>query len=291
MDWNDLKFFLAVAQGKSLSAAAQTLGVSPSTVSRRLDALEQALQVPLFRPHRDGYDLTDAGQSLVSAAEQAGARMLVFERNARETGDDLSGPVRIEAPELLGQDILMPALIRFMETYPRIRIELRGAVQPVRLAAEEADIVLRLVRPTRGNYRIKKVGSIRFGLYASSDYVRQHGTAQTADELNRHRVIGWTEDLGFLTMATWLRDLAPGLRPSLRLNSFSAQVEAVRKGAGWAVLPEFVARSAEFVRGLEGVPPLEAELWLLTHEQAQALPRVKLVRDCIIAALHKGVLP
>lgn len=150
MDWNDLKFFLALAQGKSLSAAAQTLDVSPSTVSRRIEALERALQVQLFRPHRDGYDLTEAGQGLVPAAEQAGAQMRVFERNARETGDDLAGPVRIEAPELLGQEVLLPALAGFMAAYPRIRIELRGAVQPVRLAAEEADIVLRLVRPSRG---------------------------------------------------------------------------------------------------------------------------------------------
>ncbi|WP_425452674.1 LysR family transcriptional regulator [Paracoccus lutimaris] len=286
-----MKFFLAVAQGKSLSAAAQSLGVSPSTVSRRLDALEQALQVQLFRPHRDGYELTEVGQGLVSAAEQAGARMQVFERNARETGDDLSGPVRIEAPELLGQEILLPALIGFMETYPRIRVELRGAVQPVRLAAEEADIVLRLVRPTQGNYRIKKIASIRFALYASTDYVRRHGTPQMPEDLHRHRVVGWTDDLAFLTMATWLGGHIPGLRPSLRLNSFSAQVEAVRKGAGWAVLPEFIASPADFVRGLEGLPSLNADLWLLVHEQAQTLPRVKLVRDCIVAALRGWLRP
>ncbi len=286
MDWNDLKFFLALAQGKSLSAAAQTLDVSPSTVSRRIEALERALQVQLFRPHRDGYDLTEAGQGLVPAAEQAGAQMRVFERNARETGDDLAGPVRIEAPELLGQEVLLPALAGFMAAYPRIRIELRGAVQPVRLAAEEADIVLRLVRPSRGNYRIRKIGAISFGLYASADHVAQHGTPRTADELHQHRVVGWTEDLAFLTMAGWLEGHCPGLRPALRLTSFAAQVEAVRHGAGWAVLPDFIARPAGFLPGLQALPPLVTDLWLLVHEQAQALPRVRLVRECVATTLQ-----
>lgn len=285
MDWNDLKFFLALAQGKSLSAAAQTLGVSPSTVSRRIEALEQALQVQLFRPHRDGYGLTEIGRDLVPAAEQAGTRMRVFERNARETGDDLAGSVRVDAPELLGQEILLPALTGFMATYPQIRIELRGAVQPVRLAAEEADIVIRLVRPSQGNYRIRKVGSIRFGLYASPHYVREHGVPRNPDDLDRHRIIGWTEDLAFLTMAVWLTRHCPGARPTLRLTSFAAQFEAVRNGAGWAVLPDFIALPAGFLPALEDLPPLAADLWLLVHEQAQALRRVKLVRECIAAAL------
>lgn len=291
MDWNDLKFFLALEQGKSLSAAGQSLGVSPSTVSRRIEALEQGLQVQLFRPHRDGYDLTEAGAALVPAAEQAGVQMRLFQRNAQEAGDGLAGSVRIEAPELLAQDILLPALTGFMAAHPQIRIDLHGAVQPVRLAAEEADIVLRLVRPARGNYRMSKVGTIRFGLYASADHVRQHGLPQTADDLHRHATVGWVEELGFLTMATWLAGLAPGLRPALRLSSFSAQCAAVSNGAGWAVLPDFIAGPAKFVPALETLPPLTADLWLLIHEQALTVPRVKLVRDCIASALHGRFAP
>jgi DNA-binding transcriptional LysR family regulator len=289
MDWNDLKFFLALAQGKSLSAAAQTLGVSPSTVSRRIDALEQVLQAELFRPHRDGYALSEAGQALVPEAERAGAQMRIFERNARETGDDLAGPVRIEAPELLGQEVLLPALIGIMVSYPRIRIELRTAVQPAHLGAEEADIVIRLVRPSHGNYRIRKVGAIRFGLYASSTYVEQHGKPQGPDDLIGHQVIGWVEDLRFLTMADWLASHCPGVRPSLRLTSFAAQVEAVRMDAGWAVLPDFIARPAGFLPGLESVEPLTSDLWLLIHEQAP--PRVRLVHKHLTETLRAKFCP
>ncbi len=286
MDWNDLKYFLALAQGKSLSAAGLTLGVSPSTVSRRIEALEQALDVPLFRPHRDGYDLTEAGHDLLPDAEQAGVQMRVFERTARNSGDDLAGRVRIDAPELLGHDVLMPALIDLMAAHPRLGIDLRSAVQPVRLAAEEADIVLRLVRPSQGNYRMRKLGAIRFGLYASPDHARHHGIPETPRDLHRHQVIGWTEDHEFLTMAAWLSSHCAGLHPGLRLTSLTAQLEAVRRGAGWAVLPEFIARPAGFQPGLESLPQLVSDLWLLVHERTQALRRVQLVRDCLIACLQ-----
>lgn len=286
MDWNDLKFFLALAQGKSLSAAAAQLGVSPSTVSRRIEALELALHAQLFRPHRDGYDLTEAGLGLVPAAELAAAQMRVFARNAEESGNDLAGPVRIEAPELLGQEVLLPAVVRLMQDHPALRIELRSSVLPVRLALEEADLILRLVRPSKGNYRMRKLGVIRFGLYASPDYIRRHGTPLRPEDLHRHRMIGWTEEQRFLTMASWLERLCPGLRPSLRLMSFAAQMEAVRNHAGWAVLPAFAAVPAGFLPALTDVPQLAPDLWLLCHEQSQSLPRVKLARDYLIAALR-----
>lgn len=286
MDWNDLKFFLSLAQAKSLSAAATQLGVSPSTVSRRIEALEQALQVKLFRPQRDGYDLTEAGQSLVPAAERAGTQMRIFERNAGESSDDLAGPVRIDAPELLGQDMVLPAMVRLMDDHPAIRIDLRSSVRPVRLAAEEADLVLRLVRPGQGNYVMRKIGAIRFGLYASPGYVRRQGTPGRPGDLHRHRVVGWTDDLRFLTMAAWLESLCPGLRPSLRLMSLAAQIEAVRNDAGWAVLPDFAAVPAGLVPGLTDAPPLAPDLWLLTHAQSQALPRVRLARDYMVGALR-----
>ncbi|MDQ7263021.1 LysR substrate-binding domain-containing protein [Paracoccus sp. PS-1] len=143
-----------------------------------------------------------------------------------------------------------------------------------------------LLHPTssQGSYRLKKMGVIRFGLYASEEYVRRNGFPDVPEDLHRHRVIGWTEDLAYLAMANWLASHCPGVRPSLRLTSFAAQVEAVRKGGGWAVLPDFIAVPAGFVLGLPDLFSPESELWLLTHAQSLALPRVKLTRDCGISA-------
>ncbi|APG95716.1 LysR family transcriptional regulator [Sinorhizobium americanum] len=175
MDWNDLKFFLAVANMGSLSAASTQLGVSPSTVSRRIEALEAGLKVKLFRPHRDGYDLTPAGRELLPGAERAEAQMRVFERTARGKDSELAGPVRINAPELLGQEVLLPRLAGFLQSHPDIRIEMHSSVRPLQLVTEQADIVLRLVRPERGNYRQRKLGHVVFGIYAAPDYIACSG--------------------------------------------------------------------------------------------------------------------
>lgn len=285
MDWNDLKFFLAVANARTLSAASSQLGVSPSTVSRRIEALEASLQVKLFRPHRDGYDLTAAGRDLLAPGERAEAQMRVFERTAREKDNDLSGPVRLDVPELLGQEILLPGLAGFLQSHPDIRIEMHSSVRPVRLTGEEADIVLRLIRPERGSYRQRKLGRVAFGMYASSSYIACHGTPASPADLHRHRVIGWTEDLRYLTMATWLEVLCPGLQPALRLSSLNAQIAAVKLGLGMAVLPSFAAETIGLLAVLQDAPRLMPDLWMLVHEQAAALPRVQLVKSALVDVL------
>lgn len=285
MDWNDLKFFLAVANARSLSAASGRLGVSTSTVSRRIEALEAALQVKLFRAHRDGYDLTPAGEDLLVPAERAEAQMRVFERTAREKDSDLAGPVRIDVPELLGQDVLLPGLAAFLAAHPGIRLEMHSSVRPVRLVGEEADIVLRLVRPQQGNYRQRRLGSLAFGVYAAPAYIARHGTPSSPGDLHAHRVIGWSEDLNYLLMVGWLERLCPGLQPAMRLSSFGAQMAAVKSGLGLAVLPAFAAEAAGFVSVLPELSPLLPDLWMLVHEQAAELPRVRLVKAAMLAAL------
>jgi DNA-binding transcriptional LysR family regulator len=285
LDWNDLRFFLAVATTGSLSGASVQLGVSPSTVSRRIAALEAALQLRLFRPGRDGYDLTEIGLKLIPAAERAEAQMHLFERGAREKEGDFAGAIRIEAPELLGQDLILPALAPFIGNHPAIQVELRSSVRSVPLASEEADIVLRLVRPEQGRYRQRRLCQVGFGLYASPEHVARHGMPESVAALQEQRVTGWTVDLRYLIMAMWLENLCPGLEPALRLSSLGAQLSAARQGLGWAVLPTFAARPAGLQAVRLGEPELAADLWMLIHEQAAALPRVRAVRDILLSAL------
>lgn len=284
MDWNDLRVFLAVAEGGSLSAAAGTLGVSPSTVSRRIETLERDLNVKLFRPHRDGYDLTEDGRSLIPVAEQAAAQMRQVERHAAEARGHLA-PVRIEAPELLAQYVLMPALRPLLQALPNLRVELRGSVRPARLITQEADIVLRLVRPERGNYRIRRLGRVKFGLYASRDHASAAGRPERPEDLHRHSVIGWTDDLDYLLMARWLASLVPTIEPALRVTTLSDQLAAVRMGIGWAVLPDFVAETEGLIPAMPDAPSLEPDLWLLTRDTGNTSEQVTLCRDAITAGL------
>ena len=283
MDWNDLRYFLAVAQSGSLSAAAVLLGVSPSTVSRRIEVLEHDLQKRLFQPHRDGYDLSAAGRDLVPAAERAAAQLRHFERSAKGAGGP-AATVVIDAPELLAQEVLLPALAPFMAAHPDIRIELRGSVQPARLASEEADLVLRLVRPEKGNYRIRKLRRIAFALYASPDHIAGVGLPRKPEDLRYHRFIGWPESLDYLLMARWLATLYPGLEPAIRLTSLTAQLSAARHGLGWAVLPDFAARPAGLVCAELQTTPLAPDLWLLMNERTGQREEVGQVREAIEAA-------
>lgn len=288
MDWNDLRFFLTVARAKSLSAASVQLGVSVSTVSRRLEALENALQVTLFRHHREGYELTKRGRELLEPAERAEANIQSFERAASSISGNPAGLVRVDAPELLGQNIILPGLASFARANPQIHLELRTNVAPVRLTAFDNDIILRLVRPAGGDYTMRKVGEIAFGLYGSADYLGRHGAPEVAQELSKHRIIGWTDEYQYLTMMQWLNRLAMDVPLALKLTSLSAQVTAVQNGYGLAVLPAFAAREAGFTRAITSVPPLAVDLWMLVHEQAKDFPRVRAVQEEILRTLEKS---
>ncbi|EJC79341.1 transcriptional regulator [Rhizobium leguminosarum bv. trifolii WSM2297] len=288
MDWNDLKYFLAVAESRSLSAASRRLGVSTSTVSRRITALEQALGVSLFRHHFDGYELTEAGMNLQMPAEQAESSLKAFERSAKDRSDTLSGIVRLDAPELLGQQILLPSLAGFMQDYPGIQLDIRSSVRPVQLATQQSDIVLRIVPPERGSYRMRSVGKVAFGLYAHRNYLEALGQPSNDRDLRSHRIIGWSEELRYLSMSVWLDELLPDLQPAMRLSSFTAQLTAVESSLGIAVLPCFAAHRTGLVPVLEDLPRLTLDLWLLVHDQAGRTPRVQIVKEHLVKILAEN---
>ncbi|OWV70870.1 transcriptional regulator [Rhizobium sp. R634] len=290
MDWNDLKFFLAVANSRSLSAAARRLGVSTSTVSRRITALEQALGSTLFRHHFDGYEMTEAGIGLLAPAETAEASLKAFERSARDSSESVSGMVRIDAPELLGQQILIPNLGGLMQDYPGIQLDIRSSVRPAPLATQQSDIALRIVPPERGSYRMRTVGKVTFGFYINRSYLELYGKPSNERDLHSHRVIGWSEDLRYLSMSIWLEEIFADCQPAMRLSSFTAQLTAVENGLGIGVLPCFAACRTDLVPVLEDVPKLTLDLWLLVQDQAARTPRFQIVKEQLIKILTENAV-
>lgn len=288
LNWNDLRFFLEVARTQSLSETARNLGVSASTVARRIDVLETALRVQLFRRHHDGYEITEVGRDLLDPAESAEAQIGLAERVTLRNHESPTETVRIDVPELIGQRILLPNLLPFTRTYPNIRLDFRSSVLPVRLRAQESDIVIRLVRPERGNYRIRQVGTVGFSFYASRAYLEARGTPQNEVDLLRHSVIGWPHDLHFLAMSTWLQRVCPDMRPTMLLDSFKAHLEGVRSDFGIAVLPHFAARQEDLVPILDDVKPLELSLWALIHERAQTSSSVGLAHEKVLSILNRA---
>jgi len=290
MNWNDLRFFLAVARSKSLSEAGRHLGVSTSTVARRIETLESALRLDLFRHHHDGYELTEAGHELVEPAETAEAQMGLVERSALRKDGELSGTVRVDVPELIGQRVLLPNLLAFSRAYPNIRLDFRSSVLPVRLRAQESDIVVRLVRPERGNYRIRLASKVGFGFFASQEYLLRNGTPVQKSDLLHHRIIGWPDDLNFLMMSAWLQSICPEIRPAMFLDSFKAHLEGARHGFGIAVLPFFATRNENLVQILKDIPPLKLNLWFLVHDRSPTTDSVQVVVDEIRRILTQNSL-
>lgn len=279
LDWNDLRYFLAVARAHSLTEAARVLRVSQATIARRIQALEQALSAPLFTKSHDGYALTAQGEALLPPAEQAEAQMLWLERGGAVPADEEAGIVRLAMPELLGQHFIIPGLAPFCEAHPQIRLEAVADVRPVSLKRREADVLVRLVRPTHGDYTLKRVGSIALALYASPAYAARHGVPEIAAEMEHHRFIGWDAGFGFLPFSGWLVDAIPAAQVAFRAHTMSAQLAAVEAGLGLAVLPAFVARKFGFTRALVQETPFFSDIWLLHAADTQHVTRVRLLAD------------
>lgn len=277
MNWEDVRFFLAVARAGNLSEAAFQLEVSASTASRHIERLEQDLGQTLFIRSHDGYRLTQTGVGVMAGAERIEAQMQSLKRGLGVETEDARGVVRVATPELLTHEIIVPALPAFREANPAIRLELVGDVRPVSLKKRAADIVLRTVRPSDGDYTMRKIGRLSAALFGSSAYLQMHGDPREPRDLASHVLIGWDHDLQFLVMAKWLRELAGEHEPWLKTSTFTVQYLACRAGLGLAVLPSLIARNAGLRRVLPQLPPLQLDLWLLASIEANQAERVKRV--------------
>lgn len=288
MDWNDLRYFLAVARLHSLTEAARELRVSQSTIARRIVALEQSLNATLFTKRTDGYSLTSSGQALLDPAEQAEAQLLWLERSAARPADDFAGVVRLAMPELLGQEFIVPTLESFCRKHGSIQLEVIADVRPQSLVKRDADVLVRLVRPVQGDHLVRRICSIKLALYASPRYIESHGLPMSVTDLADHQLIGWNRDVGYLPFYNWLTDTAGTSQFCLRTHTMSAQLAAVRSNIGLAVLPGFIGRKYGLIRVLTGHEPFTSDVWLLQAATSHTFARVRAVSDHIAEVLTRG---
>jgi DNA-binding transcriptional LysR family regulator len=278
VDWNDLKFFLEVARGGSLTRAADVLRVSQSTVGRRIAELESRLATRLFARHQTGYFLTDEGRELLGRAEAAEDNMLAFERGASGLAPAVSGIVRLATTENLATDVVIPALPRFVARHPQLRLEIVTTTATVELGRRDADLALRVVRPSQGNLKMRRLGEMTHGVYGHRDYLARH-PARNGDPLAGRAVVTWDEAHAHLPAARWLAQRAPDAHIVLTASTLRAQIAAVRAGLGLAVLPDFLATDPDFVRVLAPDEVFSDGVWLVMHADLAASNRVRAVAD------------
>ncbi|XZG69090.1 LysR family transcriptional regulator [Chitinibacteraceae bacterium HSL-7] len=280
LDWNDLKYFLAVVRSGGLSGAAQALGGSASTVSRHIDALETHLGVRLFLRQQRGYQLTDQGSALMRHVLDVEAAMQAVERTGEALGGStVAGPIKLAASETFAHHLLAPALPAFVARYPDARVELLIGRDLADLARREADLAVRIINPDThehgSDYIAQRLGSIRFAFYAAPETLARFGR-------NDLPLIGWDRSWGLQAIDQWLATTFGQREPVLRSNSLQAQYMATRAGLGGAVLPCYVGDADA---GLQRICAAELnskrELWTVYHRDLKASQRVRAMRDFI----------
>ena len=292
LDWNDLKYFLAVAKGGSTLAAGRTLRVSQTTVARRIAALERALGVRLFDKRQAGYALTPAGEELLSRAEQVEDAASAFSEAAAAQSRDVSGSVKITTEEVYAITILAPILREMHELHPEILIELDTSQQVRDLGAGEADISL---RSTKGPDQPAGLVGRRlciddWTLYCSRPYAERHGVPGSLAELKRHAFIGGGGGHLWLHYQAWLKELGLEGQVAMHHATSGGLLSGVRSGFGIAVLPCVVGDADPDL--IRCVPPRAGHdrvLWLLTHERCRHTPRIRKVIDFLYDRLSRHV--
>ena len=272
-EWDDLRVFLAVLRGRSVRAASRLMGVSHSTVSRRLQAMESQLGVKLFARHPEGFVLTEVGEAMVERAERVESEILSLEREVFGRDTALSGPIRISMPPQVAQHLVMPHIAEFAALYPDIEIEIDATYEVANLNRRNADIVIRFQAEPDDHLVGYRLPDFANAVYATPDYIGAHsftGPDPTG------RWVGWetTRD----TLARWHRSTPyANCKIRHRVSDPVAQIQAVKAGLGFAYLFCFMA---DLEPGLIRVPgDADQKLipaWILTHPDLVTTERVRM---------------
>lgn len=280
VDWDDIRFFLAAARTGSLAAASRQLGSHQPTVGRRIDGLEKRLGVRLFQRHAQGLTLTEEGQRIMQAAESMGEAAATLQRTSGFEDIDIRGSVRIAAPSGLAVHVIAAKLPQFHARFPNLDVVLQPSVSSADLTHGEADVAVRLYRPTAGELVVRRTNNMGLGLYGSPTYLQQHGTPQSTADLPQHCFIGYGEQLRHLEESCWLESITKGARYLLRSDDTHTRLAAAESGVGLAVLPHvLVQRSSQLQRVLETEDAPPKTIWLVVHRDLRHMARIRAVLD------------
>jgi DNA-binding transcriptional LysR family regulator len=286
-DWGDLRFFLAVARAGSTTAAAQSLGVSQTTVARRIAALEGDVGAQFFERHQSGYRLTELGESVRGNAERIEAEAQAIADAIAQQHRHLAGVIRVTTNESMANTFVTPWLAEFAEIYPDIRIQMIVDDRRLDLARGEADVALRAGSlPTDGALVVKKLCVVPWNIYCSQAYAARRGRPLNIEDLNEHSIIGGEGAFANLPSMRWLRDKAPRAKVVALSNNMSNLIATLKAGLGVTGLPCVDAEAEPtLLRCFEDLPELDSELFLLTRAEMKDLPRVRAFTDFISAKI------
>ena len=286
LDWNDLRYFLSVARTGSTLAASKQLRVSQSTVSRRITALEEQIELKLFIRKQSGYKLTPRGRSVLPAAEKVESAILAFSDGVEAETRRLSGTVRVSTVESAANAWVIPAVGLLRRHHPDVRVEILTSERYVDLARGEADVAIRFgPKPTQDTLIVRHLVDMLESFYAAKEVVEKLGMPASVADLARYPIVASTDTESIMNQ--WVEDQIPHAKIEQRANSMSSIIASVRSGLGAAILPCIMGDDiAGVVRLLPPIEELTAPCWMVTTDEARRQPHVRAVIDLVIKQIQ-----
>jgi len=288
MDWDKLRVFHAVAEAGSFTRAGEALNLSQSAVSRQVSSLEESLTVTLFHRHARGLILTEQGELLFRTVREVFAKLAMAEAQLSESKDRPKGTLKVTATVGLGSTWLAPRIGEFIEIYPDVSVDLLLEDRELDLSMREADVAIRLLPPRQPELIQRHMMTVHSYIYAAPAYLKKYGMPRSVDDLDRHKVIIYGDEVRPpVPTINWLltvggRDDRPR-SPVLTVNNAYAIVRAVQSGLGLGGLAEFMATEAPgLVRVLPEVQGPRIDAYFVYPEELRNSKRIQVFRDFLL---------
>jgi DNA-binding transcriptional LysR family regulator len=280
MNWDDFRYFAAISRTGSVRSAAQQLGVNPSTVTRRLDALEQRLGVLLFSRSQKGLRITAEGAEVVQRVDLVGEQLRAIESTLRGRNQLLEGRIRLAVPDVLAVNFLLADLAPFSMSYPGIDLELMPGFQNLDLTSAEVDVAIRATEAPPENMIGRPLLRVALAAYGSRQYVAEH---QVLVDYQGAAWVDWTSSGEVMQLYEGLRDqYFAGVHVHIRCDQVSMQHASIAAHAGLGILPCYVGDADETLIRL---PHMQVQsgpmLWLLTHPDLRGTHRIQLFMEFV----------
>jgi len=286
IDWNDIPYFLAVAESGTLTGAAGKLSVNHSTVFRRINTLEDKLGLRLFDRLPDGYSLTEAGASVVEHARLAESSIHSFERAVAGKDYQLSGEIRITAPPTLAIKHLVPCIAKFRTKHSGIKIDLIVSDAEHDLSRREADLALRATNKPPEYLIGRRICELFWHAYASKRYLEKHGRPQKTQDLIHHKLVGAEESLLRVDAYKWFTENYPAENFVCNANDMITISSLCAQNLGITLLPSDYTEH-KLVRLFKIKPEIRSELWILTHPDLRHVVRIRAFSDFLYEYMSK----
>ena len=286
LDWSLLQAFTAVAESGSLSAAARQLGQSQPTLGRQIAKVEAVLGTALFIRQPRGLALNEAGEALYPLAlemQDAARRLALI---AAGQSQSLKGTVRITASKVFAHYTLPPILADIRRQEPEIQLELAPSDSSENLLFREADIAIRMYRPTQEDVIARKLGEVKTGLFAHESYVKRRGTPQSFADFPQHDMVGLDRNPLIINAMKALGISRSREDFPLRCDDQATYWELTKAGCGIGATQLRLGLQTEgMVQVLPTLPLEPLPVWLVAAKALRQTPRIRRVYDLLAKAI------